>query len=60
MGLIVGIPASVTMTELMIRGNEPERIYDRCFRLRHNQCQQVNKSLDPGYVCPATPLVNSL
>ena len=39
MGLIVGIPASVAMTELMIRGNEPERIYDRCFRLRHNQNQ---------------------
>ena len=42
MGLIVGIPASVAMTELMIRGNEPERVYDRCFRLRHNQNQVQN------------------
>ena len=43
MGLIVGIPASVAMTEMMIRGNEPERIYDRCFRLRHNW-NQVNET----------------
>ena len=48
MGLIVGIPASVAMTELMIRGNEPERVYDRCFRLRHNQNQVEYFEL----VCP--------
>ena len=38
-GLVFGIPASVAMTEMMIRGNEPEQIYDRCFRLRHNLYQ---------------------
>jgi len=38
-GLVFGMPASVAMTEMMIRGNEPERVYDRCFRLRHNMCQ---------------------
>ncbi|XP_023345631.1 uncharacterized protein LOC111714706 [Eurytemora carolleeae] len=38
-GAGVMIPLAPIMTELTIRGNEQERIYDRAFRLRHHETQ---------------------
>lgn len=45
MALAFLLPIHVAFTEFKIYGQEPERVYDRCFRIRHKEGQVITKFL---------------
>lgn len=53
-GLILGLVAGPIMTALLMRKQESDRVWDRCYRLRHNRNQvRVDQLSILGAACGA-------